>query len=67
MITLHYDNRSSSKQDEKLFALRLLKEILSNPNGSFLLTVDDGDGDVWKYTIAVDSERVKNIQQISEN
>lgn len=32
-----------------------------------IFSVDDGDGDVWKYELAIDVKRLKEISQIKEN
>lgn len=64
---LHYNNSSKSEQSPESIAMKLLNQILKG-NGEFTLSVDDGDGDVWKYTISVDSERVEAIKTpITEN
>jgi hypothetical protein len=68
MKNLHFNNSSKSKQSTSVFALQVLTEILENRDNAFTLSIDDGDGDVWKHTIEVRSERIKSITTpITEN
>lgn len=63
---LHLNNHRSSKQDQTKFAVDLFNAIFDG-TGTITFTVDDGDGDVWKYTIDVDVEHLKAVTQIKEN
>lgn len=69
MEHLHLNNHISSKQDLNKFAKDVFDTILKYNNGSFTMSIDDGDGDgdVWKYEISVSSNRVPEIAQIKEN
>lgn len=67
MEHLHFNNHITSKQDLSKFAKDVFDTILKYHNGSFSLSIDDGDGDVWKYEISVSSNRVPEITQIKEN
>lgn len=58
---LHFNNSSSSKQSLAEFSQQVYNEIVAR-GGTFTISVDDGDGDVYKYTISVDCERVENIK-----
>jgi hypothetical protein len=64
--SIHYNNDIHSKVPVGTTERRLFNAILMG-NEMINLSVDDGDGDVWKYTIIVSSERVKSIVQIKEN
>jgi hypothetical protein len=64
--SIHYNNASYSKLPVRITERQLLNAVLEG-NELINLSVDDGDGDVWKYTIIVSSERVKSIAQIKEN
>lgn len=66
MKALHYNNSSADWTDKKVLAVKLLHTIMSQP-GVFDLIVDDGDGDVWRYRISVECDRLENVQHISEN
>jgi predicted ATP-grasp superfamily ATP-dependent carboligase len=65
--SIHYNNDIHSKQSYEEFAKQLMDYVLEKGIDEIILSVDDGDGDVWKYTIIVSSERVKAIAQIKEN
>lgn len=67
MKHLHYLNHASTKKDPKAFAMDLFSTILETGTGVITMTVDDGDGDVWKYTIDIDVQHLKNVVQIKEN
>lgn len=67
MKHLHYLNHSSTKKDPKDFALSLFNAVLETGEGQITMSVDDGDGDIWKYTINIDVEYLKNVKQIKEN
>lgn len=67
MKHIHFNNHSSSKQDVKQFASDVLTQITENKDGIFTISMDDGDGDVWKYEIHVYCEQVKEVTQITEN
>lgn len=67
MEHLHFNNHITSKQDLNKFAKDVFDTILKYNNGSFTLSIDDGDGDIWKYEILVSSNRVPEIAQIKEN
>lgn len=67
MKSLHFNNHISSLQDMEKFAMKVFLEVTNNKEGVFQISIDDGDGDVWKYTIVVDCGRVKEVQQITEN
>lgn len=67
MKHLHFNNHSSSKQCVNQFASEVLTQITENKDGIFTLSMDDGDGDVWKYEIHIYCERIKNVNQITEN
>lgn len=45
----------------------MLTQITENKDGIFTISMDDGDGDVWKYEIHVYCEQVKEVTQITEN
>jgi len=64
---LHFNNHISSKQDFNKFARQLADAIIFNGNKIVTVSVDDGDGDVWKYEITIDSNRVAEVKQINEN
>lgn len=68
MKHLHFNNSIHSKQDINEFSRSILTQIMNNREGLFTLSINDGDGDVYKYTISVDCERVENIKTpINEN
>lgn len=67
MKSLHFNNHISSLQDMQKFAMNVFLEITNNKGGEFQISIDDGDGDVYKYTITIDYERVKTVTQITEN
>lgn len=64
---LHFNNHTSSKQDINRFAKDLFDLIVQSGCRTITMSVDDGDGDVWKYEIYVSSNRVPEVQQINEN
>lgn len=64
---LHFNNHASSKQDINKFAKELFDLIVQSGHRTITVSIDDGDGDVWKYEILVQSNRVPEIQQIKEN
>jgi hypothetical protein len=65
--SIHYNNSIHSKQSYEEVAMKLILAIVEKGSDENILSMDDGDGDVWKYTIIVSSERVKAIAQIKEN
>lgn len=68
MKNLHFNNHISSKQDYNKLAKMLLDAIIGQGEREITLTVDDGDGDVWKYEMDISCERVENISTpITEN
>lgn len=67
MKSLHFNNHTSSLQDMEKFAMKVFLEVTNNKEGVFQMSIDDGDGDIWKYTIVVDCDRVKEVTQITEN
>jgi hypothetical protein len=64
---LHFNNHISSKQDVNKFARDLFDAITQSPGYLITFTIDDGDGDVWKYELVKDCERMEHITQIKEN
>jgi hypothetical protein len=64
---LHFNNHISSKQDINKFSKDLFDAIVQSGHRSITMSVDDGDGDVWKYDIHIVSNRVPEIQQLNEN
>lgn len=67
MKSLHLNNHISSKQDINKFARELFDLIVQSGHRDITMSIDDGDGDVWKYKIEVSSNRVPEVQQIKEN
>lgn len=67
MASIHFNNHISSKQDIDKFARELFDLIVQSGKRTITMSVDDGDGDVWKYNIEVSSNRVPEVQQIKEN
>lgn len=67
MKSLHLNNSSKSKQSVRDFAAKVFTEIMEGRDDQFQISVDDGDGDVWKITITKESELLKPIGQITEN
>jgi hypothetical protein len=67
MKNFHLNNNSKSKQDINKLASKILTAIFEENDGMIILSVDDGDGDVWKYQIHVDCDHVPAIRQIDEN
>lgn len=67
MRHLHFNNSSKSGQDVNKFAKQLLDEVFQNKDGIITISVDDGDGDVWKYELHVYSEHKPELCQITEN
>jgi hypothetical protein len=67
MKHLHFNNYAPAKQDPKKFAMDLFDAIMQTGTGIITMSIDDGDGDIWKYTIDIDVEHMKNIVQIKEN
>lgn len=67
MKHLHLNNHVSSKQSVDEFAKKIFNTITQDSSGKISFSIDDGDGDVWKYQIVVFCERVKSIRQIKEN
>ncbi len=59
MKDLIYKNHKSANQTKEEFAVQLLDAIMKNKDGIVDFTVDDGDGDVWKYVLDVDVFRVE--------
>jgi len=67
MKHLHFNNYAPAKQDPKKFGLELFQTILETGDGIITMSVDDGDGTIWKYTISFEVEHMKSITQIKEN
>jgi 1,4-alpha-glucan branching enzyme len=68
MKHIHINNHISSKKPLQDSANEVLTQILENKDGIFTISVDDGDGDLYKYEIHVYCDRVKNITQpLTEN
>ena len=67
MAHIHLNNHISSKQDINKFARELFDLIIQSGQRNITMSIDDGDGDVWKYEIEVSSNRVPQIQQLKEN
>ena len=67
MKSLHLNNHISSKQDINKFAKDLFDAIVKSGYRTITMSIDDGDGDVWKYYIEVTSDRVPTVSQIQEN
>ncbi|MCA6430341.1 MAG: hypothetical protein IM613_12980 [Cytophagales bacterium] len=67
MISLHYNNHVISKQHISGVANALIEAIIEKGERDIVLSVDDGDGVVWKYTVSVECEQIKSIQQLNEN
>lgn len=68
MKTLHFNNHVSNQLTPQQFACEVFTQIQQNKDGVFSITVDDGDGDVYKYEIHVYAERLENITQpLTEN
>lgn len=67
MKSLHYNNHITSKQKFDDVAIELLSQIIECGQKQILLSVDDGDGSIWKYTIEVDCKIVKQASQLNEN
>lgn len=67
MTHVHLNNHISSKQDIHKFAKELFDLIVQSGHRTITMSIDDGDGDVWKYEIDVHSNRVPEIQQLKEN
>jgi hypothetical protein len=64
---LHLNNHVTSQQSTNDLCWDLFIAVTQKKDGIITLSIDDGDGDVWKYTINVESERLKNVNQIKEN
>jgi hypothetical protein len=67
MTSLHFNNHSSSKQSKEQFGSQIFDAILRENYREIIITIDDGDGDFWKYTLNVDVKRVNEVTQIKEN
>lgn len=67
MEHLHFNNHITSKQDTNRFARELFDAIVQSGHRTIIMSIDDGDGDVWKYEIQVSSNRVPEINQLNEN
>ena len=65
--SFYFHNELTSKQDEKAMAVQMLEAIINNSGDTITLTVDDGDGDVWKYTLDISCERIDKVTQVIEN
>jgi hypothetical protein len=65
--SIHYNNDIHSKQSYEEFAKKLMDAIVEKGAKEIILSIDDGDGDIYKHTISVSSERVPAIAQIKEN
>jgi hypothetical protein len=50
MTSLHFNNHSSSKQSKEQFGSQIFDAILRENYREIIITIDDGDGDFWKYT-----------------
>lgn len=66
-MNIHLNNQVSSRQDINKFAKELFDLIVQSGHREITMSIDDGDGDVWKYNIIVTSDRVPHIQQLNEN
>ena len=67
MASIHYNNSVTSKQKFSDVARELLRLIIEEGEREINLSVDDGDGDVWKYSISIESKLVSEINQLKEN
>lgn len=67
MASIHLNNHISSKQDINKFAKELFDLIVQSGHRDITMSIDDGDGDVWRYNIIVTSDRVPQVQQLNEN
>ena len=65
--SFYFNNDSTSKQDHRALAYQLMEAIMNNQGSEVILTVDDGDGDVWKYTLDISCERIDKVTQVIEN
>lgn len=64
---LYYNNHISSQQDQNRFFKDLFEAVIDNSGGIITMVVDDGDGDIWKYTIDIECERIDKVTQVIEN
>ena len=67
MKSLHYNNSLKSKQELASVGHELIKAVLESGEREIILSVDDGDGDVWKYYLTISSDKIDPIIQINEN
>lgn len=67
MAHIHLNNHISSKQDVNKFSRELFDLIVQSGHRTITMSIDDGDGDVWKYEIEVTSNRLLEVQQIKDN
>lgn len=67
MKSLHYNNSLKSKQELASVGHELIKAVLESGEREIILSVDDGDGDVWVYRITVSCDRIEQVIQITEN
>jgi len=65
--SIHFNNHVSSKQDTDKFARRLFDLIVQSGERDITMSIDDGDGDIWKYEIYIDVSRIPQIKQLKEN
>lgn len=67
MKSLHYNNSVKSKQKLSDVGNEMIRAILESGEREIILSVDDGDGDVWKYYLSVSSDKIDPIIQLNEN
>lgn len=67
MTSLHFNNHVSSQQHASQVGLQLFEAIVETGVQEITLSVDDGDGDVRKYSIVVKCERLETVRQMCEN
>jgi len=58
-MELHFNNHISGEESKEEFALRLFNAIMDCKDGFIELTVDDGDGDLWKHYIDITTHLVE--------
>jgi DNA polymerase IIIc chi subunit len=67
MKSIHFNNHVLNQETTEQFAMKLFKTIIEQGEKTVVMSIDDGDGDIYKHTLTVTSERVKAIDQIKEN
>jgi DNA polymerase IIIc chi subunit len=67
MKSIHFNNHVLNQETTEQFAMKLFKTIIEQGEKTVVMSIDDGDGDIYKHTLTVTSERVKAIAQIKEN